>query len=39
MEPLMKNTELDYIYPHTWKSILTSANSTTHLLDIHRSVF
>jgi len=28
----MKNTELDYISPHTRKSILTSTNPTTHLL-------
>jgi len=35
----MKNTELDNIYPHTRKSILTSANSTTHFLDLHRNVF
>jgi len=27
---MMKNTELDYISPHTRKSILTSTNPTTH---------
>jgi len=32
-------TELDYIYPHTWKSTLTSTNPTTHLLDLHRNDF
>jgi len=35
----MKNTELECVYPHTRKSILTSANPTTHLLDLHRNVF
>jgi len=35
----MKNTELEYIYPHTRKSIMTSANPTTNLLDLHRNVF
>jgi len=35
----MNNTELEYIFPHTRKSILTSANPTTHSLDIHRNVF
>jgi len=38
MEPLLKNTELDYISPHTLKSILTRTNPTTHLLDLHRNV-
>jgi len=37
-EPLLKNTELDYIYPHTWKFIL-STNPTTHWLDWHRNAF
>ena len=32
-------TELDYIYPHTRKSILTTTNPITHLLDLHRNVF
>jgi len=32
-------TELDYISPHTRKSILTSANPTTHLLALRRNVF
>jgi len=36
---MLKNTELDYIFTHTWKSILTSTNATTHLLDLHRNVF
>jgi len=31
--------ELDYISPHTRKSILTSTNPTTHLLDLRRNVF
>jgi len=31
----MKNIELDYISPHTQKFILTSTNSTTHVLDIN----
>jgi len=35
----MKNTELEYIYTRTRKSILTSASPTTHLLDLHRNVF
>jgi len=39
MEHLLKNTELDYISPHTRKSILTSTNPTTHLLDSHINVF
>jgi len=38
-EPLLKNTELDYIFPHTRKSILTSTNPTTYLLDLYRNVF
>jgi len=38
-EPLLKNSELDYISPHTRKSILTSTNPTTHLLDSHRYAF
>jgi len=38
-EPMLKNTELDYISTHTRKSILTSTNPTTHLLDLHRNVF
>jgi len=38
-EPLLKNTELDYISPHTQKFILTSTNPTTHVLDLHRNVF
>jgi len=36
---MLKNTELDYISTHTRKSILTSTNPTTHLLDLHRNVF
>jgi len=36
---MLKNTELDYSSLHTWKSILTSTNPTTHLLDLHRNVF
>jgi len=39
MEPLLKNTELDYIFPHTRKSILTSTNPTTHISDLYRNVF
>jgi len=35
----LKTTELDYIYPHARKSIFTSTNPTTHLLDLHRNVF
>jgi len=35
----MKNTELDYISPHTRKSILMSTNPTTHFLVLHRNVF
>jgi len=35
----LKNTELDYIYPHTRKSILTSTNPTSYLLDLHINVF
>jgi len=35
----LKNTELDNISPHTRKSILTSTNPTTHLLDLRRNVF
>jgi len=35
----LKYTELDYIYPHTPKSILTSTNPTTHLLDLYSNVF
>jgi len=35
----MKNTELEYIYPHTRKSVLTRATPTTYLLDLHRSGF
>ena len=35
-EPLLKNTELDYISPHKRKSILTSANPTTIFLDLHK---
>jgi len=38
-EPMLKNTELDYISTHTQKSILTSINPTTHWLDLHRNVF
>jgi len=34
----MKNADLEYIYPQTRKSILTSANPTTHLLDLPRNV-
>jgi len=36
---MLKNTDLDYISPHTRKSILTSTNPTIHLLDLHRNVF
>jgi len=36
---LLKNTELDYISSHTRKSILTSTNPTTHLLDLRINVF
>jgi len=35
---LLKNTDLDYISPHTQKSILMSTNATTHLLVLHRNV-
>jgi len=35
----LKNTEQDYISSHTWKSILTSTNPTTHLFDLLRNVF
>jgi len=35
----LKNTELDDISPRTRKSILTSTNPTTRLLDLHRNVF
>jgi len=35
----MKNTELEYISPHTQKSILTRTNPTTHLLDLNGNVF
>jgi len=38
-EPLLKNTELDYISPHAWKSILTSRKPTTRLLDLRGNVF
>ena len=38
-EPMLENTELDYISIHTRKSILTSTNPTTHLLDLPRNVF
>ena len=38
-EPLLKNTELDYIFPHTRKSIVTSTNPTTYLLDLYINVF
>jgi len=36
---MLKNTELDYVSTHSRKSILTSTNPTTHLLDLHRNVF
>jgi len=36
---MLENTELDYISIHTWKSILTSTNPTTHVLDLPRNVF
>jgi len=35
----LKNIELGYVSPHTRKFILTSANPTTHLLDLRRNVF
>jgi len=35
----LKKIELDYISPHTRKSILTSTNPTTHLLDLRGKVF
>jgi len=35
----MKNTEQDYISPHTQKSILTSTNLTIHSLDLNRNGF
>jgi len=36
---MLKNTEPDYISTHTRKSIFTSTDPTTHLLDLHRNVF
>jgi len=33
------DAELDFISPHTRKSILTSTNPITHLLNLHSIVF
>jgi len=36
---MLENTKLDYISTHTRKSILTSTNPSTDLLDLHRNIF
>ena len=35
----VEESDLDYISPHTRKSILTSTNPTIHLLDLYRNAF